>query len=98
MFLYVFEKSLRGENVELFKGWMFSSNPALSSMEHPVYDIWVIGCEKNTQINKPEENEQQKMLPTSDVETEKIENTEMLIENEAGSVRLLPSAVEMEEL
>ena len=23
---------------------MFSSNPALSAMEHPVYDVWVIGC------------------------------------------------------
>ena len=45
-YLYVYEKSVRGENIELFKGWMFSSNPALSSMEHPVYDIWVIGCVK----------------------------------------------------
>ena len=45
-YLYVYEKSARGENIELFKGWMFSSNPALSSMEHPVYDIWVIGCVK----------------------------------------------------
>lgn len=43
-FLYVFEKSVKGENIELFKGWMFSSNPALSAMEHPVYDIWVIEC------------------------------------------------------
>ena len=43
-FLRVFEKTLQGEEVDLFKGWMFSSNPALSSMEHPVYDIWVIEC------------------------------------------------------
>ena len=28
----------------VFQGWMFSSNPALSAMEHPVYDIWVVGC------------------------------------------------------
>ena len=28
----------------VFHGWMFSSNPALSSMEHPVYDIWVVEC------------------------------------------------------
>lgn len=28
----------------VFKGWMFASSPALSAMEHPVYDIWVIGC------------------------------------------------------
>ena len=45
-FLFVFEKSLKGENIELFKGWMFSSNPALSSMEHPVYDIWVVECQE----------------------------------------------------
>ncbi len=43
-FLFVYEKSAQGENVELFKGWMFSSSPALSAMEHPVYDIWVIDC------------------------------------------------------
>ncbi len=29
---------------EVFKGWMFSSNPALSAMEDPVYDIWVVEC------------------------------------------------------
>ncbi len=36
------------ENVKkqetIFSGWMFSSSPSLSSMEHPIYDIWVIGC------------------------------------------------------
>ncbi|GEO36503.1 hypothetical protein GGE65_001359 [Skermanella aerolata] len=28
----------------LFSGWMFASSPALSALEHPVYDIWVIDC------------------------------------------------------
>ena len=28
----------------VFYGWMISSNPALSAMEHPVYDIWVVEC------------------------------------------------------
>lgn len=28
----------------LFTGWMFASSPALSSLEHPVYDVWVIDC------------------------------------------------------
>ena len=28
----------------VFDGWMFASSPALSAMEHPVYDIWVTGC------------------------------------------------------
>ena len=28
----------------IFNGWMFSSNPAISAMEHPVFDIWVLDC------------------------------------------------------
>ncbi|MDR3423887.1 MAG: DUF2155 domain-containing protein [Alphaproteobacteria bacterium] len=33
----------------VFKGWMFASSPALSAMEHPVYDIWITGCKDETQ-------------------------------------------------
>ncbi len=29
---------------ELFTGWMFASSPALSALEHPVYDVWVLDC------------------------------------------------------
>ncbi|WP_245580180.1 DUF2155 domain-containing protein [Niveispirillum irakense] len=32
--------------VPVFVGWMFASSPALSAMEHPVYDIWVKDCKK----------------------------------------------------
>lgn len=32
------------EAKELFKGWMYASNPAISALEHPVYDVWVIDC------------------------------------------------------
>lgn len=32
------------EAVEVFTGWMFASSPALSAMEHPVYDVWVLEC------------------------------------------------------
>ena len=28
----------------IFSGWMFASSPALSALEHPVYDVWVIDC------------------------------------------------------
>lgn len=28
----------------IFSGWMFASSPALSAMDHPVYDVWVIDC------------------------------------------------------
>jgi hypothetical protein len=33
--------------VPVFIGWMFASSPALSAMEHPVYDIWVKDCKKS---------------------------------------------------
>ena len=34
-----------GEESEvIFSGWMFASSPALSSLEHPVYDLTVIAC------------------------------------------------------
>ena len=28
----------------VFTGWMFASSPAVSALEHPVYDIGVIDC------------------------------------------------------
>ncbi|MGB1864578.1 MAG: DUF2155 domain-containing protein [Candidatus Puniceispirillum sp.] len=28
----------------VFAGWMFSSSPAVSAMEHPVYDITLLKC------------------------------------------------------
>ena len=33
------------EKIFVFNGWTFSSNPSLRPMDHPVYDLWLIGCE-----------------------------------------------------
>lgn len=30
--------------VHWFSGWMFASSPAVSALEHPVYDVWVLDC------------------------------------------------------
>ncbi len=35
----------------LFTGWMFASSPALSALEHPVYDVWVIDCSTTADDN-----------------------------------------------
>lgn len=36
-----------GEQAEpVFSGWMFASSPALSAMENPIYDVWVLSCEQ----------------------------------------------------
>ena len=38
-----------GEQATLiFSGWMFAQSPALSALEHPVYDIWVVDCKKDS--------------------------------------------------
>lgn len=34
------------EPVILFSGWMFASSPAVSALEHAVYDLWVVDCEE----------------------------------------------------
>lgn len=34
--------------IKLFSGWMLASKPAISALDHPVYDVWVIGCKGET--------------------------------------------------
>ena len=44
---YIQVKDLRnkGKNdVFVFNGWMFSSSPSIAPFDHPVYDIWLVGC------------------------------------------------------
>lgn len=43
-FLQIWEVTPKNESKWVFSGWMFASSPALSSMDHPVYDVWVIDC------------------------------------------------------
>lgn len=31
-------------NTTLFTGWMLASSPALSALDHPRYDVWVLTC------------------------------------------------------
>ena len=34
----------REESEPTFSGWMFADSPALSALDHPRYDLWVLGC------------------------------------------------------
>ncbi|HET6521929.1 MAG TPA: DUF2155 domain-containing protein [Geminicoccaceae bacterium] len=45
-FLEIRELPPAEEPVDLFAGWMFASSPALSGLEHPVYDLWVVDCDE----------------------------------------------------
>jgi hypothetical protein len=39
---------LREGRKQIFGGWMFASSPALSALEHPVYDVWVLECKNDS--------------------------------------------------
>ncbi len=43
-FSEVNEMTLKGEAKRIFTGWMFASSPGLHAVEHPIYDVWLIGC------------------------------------------------------
>ena len=32
------------DDVFIFNGWIFSSSPSITPFDHPVYDIWLVGC------------------------------------------------------
>jgi hypothetical protein len=43
-FIQIYETPPGEDKKRLFSGWMFSSSPALSELEHPVYDVTLLGC------------------------------------------------------
>ncbi len=55
-FLDISEVKPGEQPTSIFRGWMFASSPALNSMEHPVYDIWVLDC-KNMSSNSEKSSE-----------------------------------------
>jgi hypothetical protein len=43
-FLSVMDIQVDGSRDKVFEGWMIASSPAVTALEHAVYDVWVIGC------------------------------------------------------
>jgi hypothetical protein len=43
-FVEIYENRPGEDRLRLFSGWMFSSSPALSALEHPVYDVNLVEC------------------------------------------------------
>ena len=42
-FAYLVIRDVR-ESVPHFEGWMIASSPALSALDHPRYDVWLLSC------------------------------------------------------
>ena len=34
-------------NTNIYKGWMISSSPDVTSLENPIYDLWLVDCSNN---------------------------------------------------
>lgn len=54
-FIQVFDKRTDGEGEELggakvFSGWMMAERPAISALEHPVYDVWLLDCQSGSRL------------------------------------------------
>ncbi len=47
-FLQIWEITPDDLSKWIFSGWMFASSPALSAMDHAIYDVWVIDCFADT--------------------------------------------------
>jgi hypothetical protein len=43
-FVHLTVADMRSQSLA-FEGWMVASSPALSAMDHPRYDVWVLSCD-----------------------------------------------------
>ena len=43
-FLVDIVDTFQGLNKNFYRGWMISSSPEVTPLEHPIYDLWLIGC------------------------------------------------------
>ena len=47
-FLEITDQKRGGALEKVFSGWMIASSPGWNALEHPVYDVWVVGCKTVT--------------------------------------------------
>ncbi len=78
-FLQIWEVPPGEEKSEwVFSGWMFASSPALSAMDHPVYDVWVLDCtgreEPNEAAQAAQSDEEADQSTLADDEQPKMED------------------------
>lgn len=52
-FIRIAEQKPNSSVQNLFSGWMFASSPALSALDHPIYDVWIKECKALDKIPLP---------------------------------------------
>lgn len=74
-FLQVWEIDENKEAQWVFSGWMFASSPALSPMDHPTYDVWVLDC-----LSDQAEEKKSDELPSEDIPSQPSANSGDVLE------------------
>ena len=56
-------KGKSGETERVFSGWMLASKPAVSALDHGVYDVWVLDCDVPAPVIEPDEDAELLAIP-----------------------------------
>ena len=76
-FIQVWEKDKANDESQwVFSGWMFASSPALSAMDHPIYDVWVLSCTGANPEPEPEPEPEIDLTAEAETEADIDQNTE----------------------
>jgi hypothetical protein len=83
---------------KIFSGWMFSSSPALSALESPNYDVWVLKCTGDAlAVSDKKEGEDAEMHQDKDVMPTVTIQEETAEELEPEVVPVVPESEVLEE-
>lgn len=72
-FVDVADTGRNGKTFNIFKGWMVSSSPSLNSVEHPIYDVWLLKC-LNTDVSAQKLLSQQQLDERDKLEKQQEQN------------------------
>ncbi len=99
-FIDVTDKSFGKDEYNIFRGWVVSSTPGISAIEHPIYDIWLLECidteiDKNTLLSENELEARDK-LPAKEIMLAREENQEKIEEEKEGNQKE-PKVIKIKE-
>ncbi len=101
-FVDVVDTNQKNEEQNIFKGWMFSSSPALNAVEHPIYDVWLLQC-INTEIDKSKLLSEEQLKARDEIPQAAKDNTSPVLLKETEDISLsqtdlpVPEPVEINE-
>ena len=101
-FVDVVDNTISHGSINIFKGWMLSSSPALNPVAHPIYDFWLIKC-IDRKVNTKKQMSAEQLTARDQIEMNRqtapaIKETpyelSSAIENNGEPTNLIPSDIE----